>query len=57
MAKVYQWVNTKTNEYRETDSYDTPPTKSKHWKRIYSLGIGNVPGAGGSPVRSYHTRS
>lgn len=53
---IYQWQNTKTGEVKETNSYDKPPTKSKHWKRVYSFGLGPVVGAGGSPVRSFHTR-
>lgn len=54
---TYQWQNTKTGEVKETNSYDTPPSKSKNWKRIYSFGLGPVAGAGESPVRSYYTRS
>lgn len=42
-------------EYEFTESHDTPPP-GKGWKRVYSLSIGSVRGAGGSPARKVNTR-
>jgi len=51
----YAWRNVKTGEIREVvrsiDEHDIPPTKSGKWERIYSVAIGSVSGAGGSPSR------
>lgn len=37
-------------EYRTTTTLD-PPDDSGTWQRVYSVGIGPVMGAGGSPAR------
>jgi len=50
MIKTYLWKDEDGN-LEETESYDTPPTTDKQWRRVYSVGIGRVGGAGGSPSK------
>jgi hypothetical protein len=47
----YEWKNIKTGKRELTYSPTTAPDESGEWKRVYSVAIGSVPGAGGSPSR------
>jgi len=41
-------------EYATTTTLEPPPNDDPHagpWRRVYSVGVGSVPGAGGSPAR------
>lgn len=42
-------------EYALTEEHDVPPP-GKGWKRVYTLSISSVAGAGGSPARRVDTR-
>lgn len=44
----YEWKN-ENGEVRVTDRWDKKPDEPGDWKRIYSVGIGRVEGAGGGP--------
>ena len=52
----YEWkrFNEETQEwdFELTDHYATPPDSTGQWQRVYSVGIGQVQGAGGSPART-----
>lgn len=45
---IYEWKNAKTGEVVEHDHWSMPPRKPGTWRRIYSVGIGRVEGAGGN---------
>ena len=45
---IYEWKNEKTGKVVETDKHDEPPDLPGKWKRVYSLSIGAVSGAGES---------
>lgn len=57
---VYEWKrwNEETQEfdYNLTMTLD-PPDESGQWRRVYSVAIGQVPGAGGSPARGANRRA
>jgi hypothetical protein len=44
---IYEWKNARTGEVVEHDHWSEPPRKPGTWKRVYSVGIGRVEGAGG----------
>lgn len=53
--KQYEWKN-EHGEIELTTEPDKKPDKDGEWKRVYSVAIGSVPGAGGSPARKAGVR-
>lgn len=64
---IYEWKRLKVcvdpecacgkpEGYEYTFTETTRPPKGKGWQRVYSLSIGRVAGAGGSPSRKVNTR-
>lgn len=49
MIKLYEWKNVKTGKIVEHDHWSEPPDLPGKWQRVYSVAIGRVPGASGSP--------
>jgi hypothetical protein len=46
---IYEWIN-EQNEVVDHNHYSEPPDLPGTWRRIFSLSIGKVPGAGESPA-------
>lgn len=51
MNKVYEWRN-EEGQVVEHDHWSEPPALPGTWKRVYSVGIGAVSGAGSSKART-----
>ena len=51
---LYDWKHESgktASVWRSMEECDLPPDDEPGWTRVYSFGVGNVPGAGGSPSR------
>lgn len=48
---IYDWKNVRTGKIVQHDHYSEPPKKRGKWVRVYSVGVGRIEGAGGSPGR------
>lgn len=48
--RIYEWQNLDSGEVVEHNHPSSPPSEG-NWKRIYSVSVGKVKGAGGSPSR------
>jgi hypothetical protein len=45
---IYEWKNDETGETVEHDHHAEPPPLPGEWRRVFSVGVGRVEGAGGS---------
>lgn len=48
----YEWQNIKTGKIVDHDHWSIAPSLPGKWRRVFSVAVGTVNGAAGTPARS-----